>query len=420
MQIINYIVSLGTSVMMPIIFFILALLMGVKIGKAFKAALLVGVGFEGLSLVINLLLDNLGPAAKAMISNLGVKLNVLDAGWSVAATVGWGSKIMVVCVITFILINVVMIVLKLTNTVDIDIFNYWIFLCEGALIYVVTNNMVITVVMTGLLFALMLKVGDWTAETIESQFDLKGISFPHLTASGHILFAVIVNFIFDRIPALKKIKLNPENLTEKFGILGEPIAIGFILGAIIGALAGYDGGAIATLAIKVSASMILLPRMVDVLLEGLDIIKESVEIKLKKIFPDREFYIGMDVALLVGDPSIIAVGVLMIPITLLLAIIIPGNKVLPFVDLPSLIFLFPMVAPFCKKNMARMFVTGLLMMTFILFAASDLASIYSQAALQAHATFPSGMDIMSALNVGFTNPIGWIVVKISQVIAHIL
>ena len=88
MQIINYIVNLGTSVMMPIIFFILALLMGVKIGKAFKAALLVGVGFEGLNLVINLLLDNLGPAAKAMISNLGVKLNVLDAGWSVAATVG--------------------------------------------------------------------------------------------------------------------------------------------------------------------------------------------------------------------------------------------------------------------------------------------------------------------------------------------
>lgn len=420
MHIINYIVGLGTSVMMPIIFFILAILMGVKIGKAFKAALLVGVGFEGLTLVINLLLDNLGPAAKAMISNLGVKLNVLDAGWSVAATVGWGSKVMVISVVTFLLINVVMIVFKLTNTVDIDIFNYWIFLCEGAIIYAVTKSTVITVVLSGLLFALMLKVGDWTAQTIGKEFDLEGISFPHLTASGHILFAMIVNFVFDRVPALKKIELNPENLTEKFGVLGEPITIGFILGALIGAFAGYDGGAIATLAIKVSASMILLPRMVAVLLEGLDIIKEAVEIKLKKIFPDREFYIGMDVALLVGDSSIIAVGVLMIPVTLLLAIVIPGNKVLPFVDLPSLIFLFTMVAAFCKKNMARMLVTGVLMMAFILFAASDLASVYSQAAVQAHATFPSGMDIMSALNVGFTNPVGWIVIKISQAIAHIL
>ncbi len=420
MHIINYIVNLGTSVMMPIIFFVLAILMGVKIGRAFKAALLVGVGFEGLTLVINLLLDNLGPAAKAMISNLGVHLNVLDAGWSVAATVGWGSKIMVISVVTFLLINAVMVVFKLTNTVDIDIFNYWIFLCEGAIIYAVTKNTVITVVFSGLLFALMLKVGDWTAQTIGEEFDLEGISFPHLTASGHILFAMIVNFVFDRVPTLKKIELNPENLTEKFGVLGEPITIGFILGALIGAFAGYDGGAIATLAIKVSASMILLPRMVAVLLEGLDIIKEAVEIKLKKIFPDREFYIGMDVALLVGDSSIIAVGVLMIPITLLLAIVIPGNKVLPFVDLPSLIFLFTMVAAFCKKNMARMLVTGVLMMAFILFAASDLASVYSQAALQAHATFPSGMNIMSALNVGFTNPVGWIVIKISQAIAHIL
>lgn len=420
MHIINYIVNLGTSVMMPIIFFILAILMGVKIGRAFKAALLVGVGFEGLTLVINLLLDNLGPAAKAMISNLGVKLNVLDAGWSVAATVGWGSKVMVISVVTFLLINVVMIVLKLTNTVDIDIFNYWIFLCEGAIIYAVTKSTVVTVVLSGLLFALMLKVGDWTAQTIGEEFDLEGISFPHLTASGHILFAMIVNFVFDRVPALKKIELNPENLTEKFGVLGEPITIGFILGALIGAFAGYDAGAIATLAIKVSASMILLPRMVAVLLEGLDIIKEAVEIKLKKLFPDREFYIGMDVALLVGDSSIIAVGVLMIPVTLLLAIVIPGNKVLPFVDLPSLIFLFTMVAAFCKKNMARMLVTGVLMMTFILFAASDLASVYSQAAVQAHATFPSGMNIMSALNVGFTSPVGWFVIKISQAIAHIL
>lgn len=47
MDIINSIISLGASVMMPVIFFIIALCFGVKIGTAFKAGMLVGIGFEG-------------------------------------------------------------------------------------------------------------------------------------------------------------------------------------------------------------------------------------------------------------------------------------------------------------------------------------------------------------------------------------
>lgn len=47
MDIINSIISLGASVMMPVIFFIIALCFGVKIGTAFKAGMLVGIGLKG-------------------------------------------------------------------------------------------------------------------------------------------------------------------------------------------------------------------------------------------------------------------------------------------------------------------------------------------------------------------------------------
>ena len=45
MDIINSIISLGASVMMPVIFFIIALCFGVKIGTAFKdeVHLLIGI-----------------------------------------------------------------------------------------------------------------------------------------------------------------------------------------------------------------------------------------------------------------------------------------------------------------------------------------------------------------------------------------
>nr|WP_236781912.1 hypothetical protein [Aneurinibacillus sp. XH2] len=35
---------------------------------------------------------------------------------------------------------------------------------------------------------------------------------------------------------------------------------------------------------------------------------------------------------------------------------LPGNKVLPFVDLASLIFLVPMAVPYLKKKLIRFFI----------------------------------------------------------------
>ena len=54
-EVFGYIVGLGAPVMMPIIFTILGVCIGIKLGKALKSGLLVGVGFVGLSIVTALL-----------------------------------------------------------------------------------------------------------------------------------------------------------------------------------------------------------------------------------------------------------------------------------------------------------------------------------------------------------------------------
>ena len=83
MEIINTIIGLGASVMMPIIFFVVGLIFRMGIGKSFKAGMTVGVGFVGVNMVINLLLDNLGPASKAMVNRLG--LHQLSPGTRLAS-----------------------------------------------------------------------------------------------------------------------------------------------------------------------------------------------------------------------------------------------------------------------------------------------------------------------------------------------
>lgn len=47
MQVIQWFLNLGASVFLPILLFIFGLILGIKPGKAFKAALTVGIGFIG-------------------------------------------------------------------------------------------------------------------------------------------------------------------------------------------------------------------------------------------------------------------------------------------------------------------------------------------------------------------------------------
>lgn len=90
--------------------------------------------------------------------------------------------------------------------------------------------------------------------------------------------------------------------------------------------------------ITVAAIMVLFPRMIRLIVEGLLPISDGARKFFQKYFKGREVYIGLDTAVTLGHPTTIAVGLLLIPIMLILASILPGNKVLPLADLP--------VAPF--------------------------------------------------------------------------
>lgn len=80
-EVFKYIIGLGAAVMMPIIFTILGVCIGIKLPKALKSGLLVGVGFVGLSVVTALLTSSLGPA-------LSKWLKSTDWNWEFSTWVG--------------------------------------------------------------------------------------------------------------------------------------------------------------------------------------------------------------------------------------------------------------------------------------------------------------------------------------------
>lgn len=97
--------DLGATVILPIVIFLLGLFFRQKVGAAFRSGLTIGVAFVGIFLVIDLLVNNLGPAAQAMVKNLGVSLNVIDVGWPATSSIAWASVIAAFIIPLGIVIN---------------------------------------------------------------------------------------------------------------------------------------------------------------------------------------------------------------------------------------------------------------------------------------------------------------------------
>lgn len=96
-----------------------------KAGDCFKAGLHIGIGFVGIGLVIGLMLDSIGPAAKAMAENFDLNLHVVDVGWPGSSPMTRASQIALVAIPIAILVNVAMLLTRMTRVVNVDIWNIW-------------------------------------------------------------------------------------------------------------------------------------------------------------------------------------------------------------------------------------------------------------------------------------------------------
>ena len=79
---------------------------------------------------------------------------------------------------------------------------------------------------------------------------------------------MLFNWILDKIPGIRDIDVNTDMLQEKFGVFGEPMIIGTVIGLVIGVLAGYDVTGVLQLAVSLGAVLVLIPRMASLLMEA--------------------------------------------------------------------------------------------------------------------------------------------------------
>lgn len=385
----SYIIGLGAAVMMPIIFTILGVCIGIKFGKALKSGLLVGVGFVGLSVITGLLTDSLGEPLKKVTEIYGLSLGIFDMGWPAAASVAYNTSVGAFIIPVCLAVNIVMLLTKTTKTVNIDLWNYWHFAFIGAVVYFACGNIWWGFFAAIICYIITLIMADLTADKFQKYYDgMDGISIPQPFCQGFVPFAVVINKALDKIPGFDKLNIDAEGMKKKFGIMGEPLFLGVIVGCAIGALACKDSQELVAgipgilgLGIKMGAVMELIPRITSLFIEGLKPISDATrELIARKFKNSAGLNIGMSPALVIGHPTTLVVSLLLIPVVLFLSVILPGNQFLPLASLAGMFYLFPAVLPITKGNVLKTFIVGLIALIVGLYFVTNLAPFFTEAA----------------------------------------
>jgi PTS system galactitol-specific IIC component len=184
--------------------------------------------------------------------------------------------------------------------------------------------------------------------------------------------------------------------------------LGLVIGLVLGFAAYYNAGDAGTVisnvlktGINLAAVMLLLPRMVKILMEGLIPVSEAAREFVQKRAGDREINVGLDSAILIGHPAAIASSLVLVPVAILLSLILPGNRIILFADLAVIPFVVAMTAPIVNGNVFRMIVIGAITLIVGFYVGMALSPLMTTTAQTAGFKMPENATLITSVVDGF-------------------
>ena len=385
--VVQSLLDLGAAIFVPIIIILAGLIVKMKLKDAISAGLTLGVAFTGMTMLINFMTGAITPAAEAMLKNVGISLPIIDGGWTTMSTISWSWPYAFLMFPLMILINIIMLVLKKTNTFNADLWNVWgkIFTAVG--VVAITGSIPLAFLVAAIQIIFELKTADVHQKRIEELSGIPGVTCTHkMVLFGALMYPVDV--LLRKIPVFNK-KFDAAALKDKVGIFAENHVLGFILGIVFGLMAGYDVSKTLTLAIQCATALTLFPVITKYFMQALSPISEAVSDYMNKRFEGRTLLVGLDWPFLGGSNEIWLAVIWAVPVTLLCALFLPGNEILPFAGIINLALAVPAYLV-TKGNLPRMLILCTLGVPAFLWVGTafapfitDLANATGAVALQA-------------------------------------
>jgi len=426
-KIIKYIMDLGPAVLLPSILFILGLLASKNFLKTLKNSVFIFIGLSSISVLLSIFINFFKPIIGTIIINSSKKFEILDVGWAISEKVILNSPIIFQIIIATIFLNILMLVLRLTRTVNIDLWNYWNFLLAGSIIFTITEMQWIGILISIVIASITLVMSDIYAHYIESYFGLNGVSNPQANVICWAPVSHLITIVLNKIPLIKKIHIFYEEIQYKLGIFSEPMIIGFVLGFIIGIITKYKNFYLnagpnflygLTSGLKLSIIMILLPRAVNILFMGLAPIIDSIRSFISHRVTKRTIYIGLDSIIFVGHPSVIGLSIIIIPLSVYMATLLPGNTLLPNADLVMIPLILIWAIALSGGDIFRSFISAIIIIPIVLFVTADMGNLLTNLFLKYNMELTEGYSQISSIG-GSSNLFFWILLQIIKPILNL-
>lgn len=406
-------------VMLPVLMLAISLMIRVPFQQALRSSIALAAGFAGVFVAFHFFVSNINPAVQRISEYQNLHFSVLDVGWPPLAAITWASPIAALAIPVVLLTNVVMLAVGWTRTIYIDIWNYWHFSLVGALVVASSESLALGLLATLVVAIFCFKVSEWTAADVETEMGLKGVTGSPLSGNTLVPYAVCINWLFDRIPYIKNINYNPQTKENKqdssiYDLLGEPIVIGFLMGITLAVSAGYAAKEILELGVHIAASMFLLPKSADLIGEAMTPITLALRTQVSRFFPQREnLVVAIDTGFLMNHKSVTSTGLILMSLALIIALVMPGNSILPLGDLSNLISVMSISVLIFRGNVFRAVLAGIPVIVSFLLISSNMAPLFTRLAKQTPSFDSEGLGMISAFTGG-GNQLRFLVYSIFQ------
>ncbi|MCO7124633.1 PTS glucitol transporter subunit IIA [Sporolactobacillus shoreicorticis] len=386
------IMSLGAPPLMFIILTVLALCLGVKWTKAVEGGLKLAIALTGISAIINILTSAFSKALTQFVESTGINLSITDVGWAPVATITWGSAYTLYFLLIVVLINLVMLTLKKTNTLDVDIFDIWHLSVVGLLVLYFGHNLFIATLLVILIGILKIINSDLMKPTFNDLLNAPKTNPMTTTHMNYMMNPIIMVFdkFFDKfLPFLDKYDFDAAKLNKKIGFWGSKFAIGVYLGIFIGILSHQSVKDTATLAFTAAVCLELFSMIGAWFIAAVEPLSQGISNFASKRLKGRTFNIGLDWPFIAGRAEIWAAANVLAPIMLLEALVLPGNRILPLGGIIAMGFT-PALLVVTRGKLIRMIVIGAIGLPVFLISGTMIAPFVTATA-KAVGAFPAGI-----------------------------
>ncbi|GEP84622.1 PTS system, galactitol-specific IIC component [Staphylococcus piscifermentans] len=386
-------IELGAAPLMTIILAIITFIFTKKISKSLEGGLKLGIALTGIGAIIGILTNAFSQAMTDFVERTGLSLSITDVGWAPLATITWGSPYTLYFLAVMVIVNIVLLLINRTNTLDVDIFNIWHLSIVGLFaIYCGANLFVATLLV---IFIGVMKIIN--SDLMKPTFnDLLHVPSSNPMTSTHMNymmnpFLLIMDKIFDKVfPWLDKYDFDAAKLNNKIGFWGSKFAIGLYLGVFVGLLAGQSPTQIFALAFTAAVALELFSLIGSWFIASVEPLSQGISNFANSKLKGRQLNIGLDWPFIAGRAEIWAAANVLAPIMLLEAMILPGNKLLPLGGIIAM-GVTPALLVITRGKLLRMIIIGAIELPLFLWSGTLIAKFVTETAKKAGA-FPKGLS----------------------------